>query len=120
MAYADPQTITINAIANSLPRTSTRDNAGIFTKDDGNVRLTVSSLYGKRTRRTARIDYRKVAPDPLFPSQNAPYSMSFYVVTDVPPVGFSVTEQKQVIDGFIAWMNASSGAAITKMLGGEN
>jgi hypothetical protein len=120
MAFSDPQSITINAVPNSLPRVSSRDNAGIFSKDDGNVKLTVSNLYGKRTRRTARIDFRKVAADPLFPAQNTPYSMSFYVVVDVPPVGFSVTEQKQVIDGFIAWMNASSGAAITKILGGEN
>ncbi len=120
MAFSDPQSVTINAIANSLPRTSTRDNAGVFTKDDGNVKVTVSSLYGKRVRRTARIDHRKVAADPLFPAQNTPYSMSFYVVCDVPVVGYSVVEQKQVVDGFITWLSASSGANITKLLGGEN
>jgi hypothetical protein len=120
MAFSDPQTITINAIANSLARTSSRDNAGAFTKDDGNVKLTVSSLYGKRVRRTARIDHRKTASDPLFPAQNSPYSMSFYVVADVPMYGYSVVEQKQIVDGFLAWMSASSGANITKLLGGEN
>jgi len=46
--------------------------------------------------------------------------MTFYVVADVPPVGYSVAEQKQVIDGFIAQLNASSGALITKFLGGES
>jgi hypothetical protein len=120
MAFSDPQTVTINAVPITLPRTSTRDNAGIFTKDDGNVKLSVSSLYGKRTRRTARVDHRKTAADPLFPAQNSPFSMSFYVVADVPVYGYSVVEQKQVIDGFIAWLSASSGANITKMLGGEN
>jgi hypothetical protein len=31
-----------------------------------------------------------------------------------------VTEQKQVIDGFLAQITASSGALITKILGNEN
>jgi hypothetical protein len=120
MAYADPQTVTISAVANSLPRTSTRDNSGTFTKDDGTVKVVVSSLYGKRVRRTARIDHKKVAPDPLFPAQNSPYSMSFYVVADVPVTGYTVAEQKAVIDGFVTWLSASSGANITRLLGGEN
>lgn len=120
MSFADPQTVTINAIANVLPRTSSTQNAGIFTKDDGNVAVSVASAYGKRTRRTIRIDHRKTAADPLFPAQNSPYSMSFYIVADVPQTGYTIVEQKQVIDGFIAWLNASSGANITKLLGGEN
>lgn len=120
MAFTDPQTVTINAIAKVLPRTSTAANAGIFTKDDGDVKLSISSAYGKRTRRTARIDNRKTAQDPLFPVQNTAYSMSCYIVCDVPLVGFTVAEQKQVVDGFLAWLSASSGAAITKLLGGEN
>lgn len=120
MSFPDPQTVTINAVAQSLPRTSTRDNAGIFTKDDGTVKLTVSSLYGKRVRRTARLDHKKTAADPLFPAQNAPYSMSFYVVADVPATGYTIVEQKQISDALTAWLTASSGANITKLLGGEN
>jgi hypothetical protein len=42
------------------------------------------------------------------------------MVFDVPLLGYTVTEQKQVVDGFIAQLNASSGALITKVLGGEN
>jgi hypothetical protein len=41
-------------------------------------------------------------------------------VADVPVTGYTVVEAKQVIDGFITQLNASSGALITKMLGGEN
>jgi len=46
--------------------------------------------------------------------------MTFYVVADVPKVGYTVAEQKAVIDGFVAQLNATSGALITKWLGGEN
>lgn len=120
MAFADPQSLTINTVANSLPRVSVDKNASTYSKDDGNVKLTVSSAYGKRTRRTARVDFRKTAADPLFPSQNAPYSMSTYIVADVPVTGFTITEQKQIIDALTAWLTASSGANITKLLGGES
>jgi hypothetical protein len=67
-----------------------------------------------------RINHSKIAADPFQSTLNAKYSMSAYVVFDVPPVGYTVAEQKQVIDGFIAQLNASSGALITKVLGNEN
>jgi hypothetical protein len=66
------------------------------------------------------VTHSKVAPDPLFPAQNTPYSMSTTLVVDVPPVGYTVAEAKAVVDGLIAQLNASSGALITKLLGGEN
>jgi hypothetical protein len=120
MAYSDPQTITINAIANSLPRTASGVNTGTFTKDDGNVRLSVSHAYGKRNRRQSRLDVQKVAPDPLISSTNILYGMSVYLVVDAPKTGYTIAEQKQAVDGFLAYLSASSGANITKLLGGEN
>lgn len=120
MALSDPQSVTINSVAVSLPRTSSDRDAGAFTSNDGTVKETVSHQYGKRNRHLFRIDHSKIAPDPLISSQNIKYSMSFYVVADVPVTGYTVAEQKQVVDGFIAQLNASSGALITKILGGEN
>lgn len=120
MALSDPQSITINAVAVSLPRTSSGVNTGSFSSNDGLVRETVSHQYGKRNRHLFRIDHNKVAADPFLSDVNAKYSMSAYVVFDVPPVGYTVVEAKQVVDGFIAQLNASSGALITKILGGEN
>lgn len=120
MALSDPQSVTINAVAISLPRTSASPNAGAFTSNDGLVKETVSHQYGRRNRHLLRIDHSKIAPDPLISAQNIKYSMSFYVVADVPETGYTVAEAKQVVDGFIAQLNASSGALITKLLGGEN
>ncbi len=119
MAYADPQTVTINAIANTLPRTSSGVNAGVFSKDDGTVKLNVSSAYGKRIRRTARIDHQKYASDPLVSSTNVLRSMSAYIVVDVPIQGYTVAEQKQIVDGLTTWLTATSGSNVTKLLGGE-
>lgn len=120
MAFADPQSVTINAVAQSLPRTSTLGNAGVFTKDDGNVKLSVSHSYGKRTRRTIRLDFQKIAADPLISAQNIRYSMSTYIVVDVPVTGFTIAEQKQIVDALTAYLTASSGARVTQLLGGEN
>jgi len=120
MAYTDPQSVTINAVANSLPRTSNGVNSGVFTKDDGNVKLSVSHAYGKRTRRTIRLDHRKIAPDPLVSAQNIEFSMSAYIVVDVPLTGYTITEQKQIVDALTAYLTASSGARVTQLLGGEN
>jgi hypothetical protein len=120
MAFTDPQTVTINAVAQTLPRISSGINAGTFQKDDGNVKLGVSHAYGKRTRRTIRLDHRKIAPDPLVSAQNIEYSMSVYVVIDVPVTGYTITEQKQIVDALTAYLTASSGARVTQLLGGEN
>lgn len=120
MAFADPQSVTINAVANSLPRTSVKDGASTYTKDDGNVSLSISHAYGKRNRRVIRLDSRKTAQDPLFPAQNTPYNMAAYLVVDVPKVGYTVVEQKQIVDALVAFVSASSGSAITRLLGGES
>jgi hypothetical protein len=42
MAFADPQSVTINAVAQTLPRVSTEKNAGVFQKDEATVKLAVS------------------------------------------------------------------------------
>jgi len=120
VALSDPQSITINTVANPLPRVSTDRNASTYSKDDGNLKLSVSHSYGKRVRRAVRIDSRKTAADPLFPAQNAPYSASVTLVVDAPLTGYTVTELKQIVDGFTAWLSASSGANLTKVLGGES
>lgn len=118
--FADPQSVTINAVAQTLPRTSSGSNSGIFTTNDGLVKLSVQHSYGARNRRVIRLDHRKVGADPLLSGVNNEYTMSVYAVVDVPKVGYTVTEQKQVIDGFLAALSASSGAKITQLLGGEN
>jgi hypothetical protein len=118
--FTDPQSVTISATPYTLPRVSSGVNSGVFQTNDGTISYSVSSTYGRRNRRTVRIVHTKTAADPLFPAQNAPYSMTFYVVADVPKVGYTVAEQKAVIDGFLANLQASTGANITKFLGGEN
>jgi hypothetical protein len=82
--------------------------------------MTISHSYGKRTRRQIRIDHQKTAVDPLIPAQNKPYSMSYYVVVDVPPVGYSVADQIKILKGLFTNLAATTDANYTKFLGGES
>lgn len=120
MALADPQSVTINSVAQSLPRTSSGINSNIYTKDDGNVQLSIQHTYAKRTRRVARLNFSKIAADPLISAQNIKYSMSAYLVVDLPVTGFTVAEAKYIVDALTLWLTASSGANTTKVLGGES
>jgi hypothetical protein len=120
MSYADPQSVTINAVATSLPRTSSGINSGAFGTADGLVQLNVASSYGKRTRRTIGLTQSKVSADPLVPSQNVRSLMKCYLVVDVPVNGFTVTEQKYLVDALTGYLAASTGAKVTQLLGGEN
>lgn len=120
MAFSDPQSITIDGTAHSLPRVGSGINQGSFQTNDGLVKESIAHTYGRRTRRQLRVDLSKIAPDPLVSSTNIRYSMSTYIVVDTPPTGFTVAEAKQVVDGLVAYLSASSGAAITQLLGGES
>lgn len=121
MAFADPQSVTINAVAQTLPRTGQGIKSGEFTKDDGNVKLEVSHTVGKnaRERSTIRLTHRKIAADPLTTAVNLQYSMSTYIVVDRPPVGYTLTEAKQIVDALTAYLTASTGARVTQLLGRE-
>lgn len=120
MALSDPQSVTISGTPVSLPRTSSSPNAGEFTSGDGLVKEVVSHQYGTRNRHLVRLNHSKVAADPFQSSLNAKYSMSTYIVIDVPQVGYTVAEAKAVVDGLLAQLSATSGTLITKIIGGEN
>lgn len=120
MAFSDPQTITVSGVAETLARTSSGVNSGEFRSNDDEVKLSVSHQYGKRTRRTLRVEHNKIAPNPLISAQNIKHSMTAYIVIDTPITGYTVEEAKAVADALVAYLAASSGARITQLLGGEN
>lgn len=122
MSFADPQSVTISAIAHSLPRVTNNGSVSVYSKDDNTVVLSASHsrTNGNRFRRVIKINHKKVVPDPLFPAQNVPYEMSSYLVVNAPITGYTIAEQKAVIDGFIVALNAASGLLLTKLLGGES
>jgi acyl transferase domain-containing protein len=120
LAYADPQSVTIGAATTALPRVSTGTNSSEYSSNDGNIRVKVSHAYGKRTRRTVRLEFSKVAPDPLISDRNIRFSSTVYIVVDQPVTGFTVAELTDQVVGLANFLTASTNSATTKLLGGEN
>ena len=124
MAFSDPQSVTINAVAQSLPRTGMDVNKGTFRKDDGTYELVIGqNLSGRRTRQSIRLNGRKTVPDALNPALNQAVTMSVTLTVDTPSQsaggGYSLAEIKQVVDGLTAYLTAGSGSKVTQLLGGE-
>jgi hypothetical protein len=120
MAFTDPQSVTVSGTPISLPRTGSGEASGTFTSADGLYQMTVSHAYGRRNRRALKLSASKISADPLNPSQNIKPSMSVTLVADVPINGYSVAEEKAVVDALVAYLTASTGARVTQLLGGES
>lgn len=121
MAYTDPQSITISGTGYSLARVGMGVLNGSFSSSDGLLTEKISHTVGKaRTRRVLRVDLSKVAADPFQTTINAKYGLSVQLHVDVPNVGFTIAEQKAVVDAVLTYLGASTGAKVTQLLGGES
>lgn len=108
MAFADPQTIEINTVAQTLNRIKSDGFQSVYSKDDESVKLTISHQESKgRTRRMARVDKRVVAADPLT-SENEYKSLGVYVVIDEPEYGFADADIDYVVQALTAWLTSAN------------
>lgn len=116
----DPQSVTISAVAYSLPRTSTGSNTASYADSTGVLSLTIAHTYAKRIRRAIKFVWSKIAADTLNPTLNTKSSMSMTLVFDLPPTGFTLAEQQAVVAGVMTYLTASTNAKVTSVLGGES
>jgi len=122
VAFADPQSVTIGTTpgAISLVRVNTGSDVGKFSNYDAKAALEVSTAYGRRSRHVARLTYSKVVTDPLVATTNVLASGTVTLTIDVPPTGFSASEQKDLAKALINQLTASTDAALIKLIAGEN
>lgn len=115
--FSDPQSVTVNAVAQSMPRIITGDRKSTYQKNDQSYTLNLSHTLAKdRIRSMARIDQRAIVPDPLT-AVNDYETLSVYLVIDRPAVGFSSTQVDQLITGFKTWLDST---AVGKLYGMES
>lgn len=115
--FTDPQVVTVNAVAKSMPRITVSGLSAIYQISDESFKLSLShQKSNKRIRSMARIDQRAVVADPLT-SENDYETLTFYVVLDRPEVGFSLTQVDQLIAGLKAWLDST---AIARLYGQES
>lgn len=113
---ADPQSVTTNAVATSLPRTQQGNTQNVYTAADGNTSMTTKqNTTASRFRREVRLSQKKIAADPIS-AVNKEIGASVYLVIDEPRSGFTDTEIGYLIDALKAWLTSTN---YNKVLGGE-
>jgi hypothetical protein len=117
---ADPQVLTVDSVAKSMPRISTEAQQSLYSTADEEVKMRISHQESKgRTRHMIRADLRVIAANPLT-SVNEYKTLGVYLVVDEPEYGFSDDAIKDLIAGMTDWLTASTMANTAKVLGGEH
>lgn len=116
--FLDPQSITVNSVAQSMPRIENDKQKSIYQKNDKTFTMTISHTpaSGNRVRSMVRVDQRAVVPDPLT-SVNDYENLGVYLVIDRPEVGFSATQVDQVVQALKTWLSST---AVTQLYGRES
>lgn len=116
--FADPQSVTINAVPFSLPRTESEGTKSLYSAADEALKMTIShqETTAGRTRRMVRLDKRVVATDPLSAEQTYE-TLGVYLVIDEPEYGFADADIDNVVQGFKAWLTTAN---VTKVCGAEH
>lgn len=113
---ADPQSVTVNAVAISLPRVQAGPTQNIYTSADGNTSMTTKqNITASRFRREVRLSQKKIAADPIS-AINKEIGVSVYLVVDEPRAGFTDTEIGYLVDALKVWLTSTN---YNKVLGGE-
>jgi hypothetical protein len=120
MAFSDPISLTINAGAVSFARVGSGPYLGQFQTADTLRALKVQHALSKRTRHVIRLDSSKFVADAFIPANNSKANMAVSLVVDVPLFGYTVAEQVLEARGLVDYLQASSGAKITQLLGNES
>jgi hypothetical protein len=106
--FADPVTITVNAVARVMARVSTNGTSSVYESADGNWKLSIShQIQNKRVRTLTRLDQRKIVADPLTAANDYEVFTTF-TVSERPEVGFSQAEVEQQIVGYNTWLSTSA------------
>lgn len=115
--FADPQTVTVNAVAKVMPRILMEGLKSTYQLADQTFKFVVShTVSNQRVRSMVRIDQRAIVADPLT-AETDYETLGIYLVIDRPEYGFSSTQVEQLIAGLKTWLDATS---IGKLYGQES
>lgn len=115
--FTDPQVVTVNSVAQSMPRVQSSGTSAVYKKADETFKLSIShQTSAQRIRSMARIDQRAIVADPLS-AENDYQTLSFYFVIDRPNYGFTQTQVDQLIAGLKTWLDTTASG---KLFGQES
>lgn len=114
---ADPQSVTVNAVAKSLVKIDSSGRTGTYRTADGEFKLTIKHDEKNRARRTVELSQEIVAADPFLTDVNRTYVQRVYVVLDCPKTGFTSVQQDNLTQALVDYL---SDATIDKIIAGES
>lgn len=118
--FTEPIVLTIGGSAKSLNRTGTSDVGSKYATADTAHRVTINHENTKtRSRHVIRVDFDSLVANPLITGQQISQSMSVWLAVNTNR-GYDVATAKSVVDALVAYLAATSGANVTKLLGGES
>lgn len=117
----DPQVITVNAVAKSMPRILNEGNHALYQLADGTFFLDIRHTSFRkdkkaRIRSLAKFTQRAVVADPLT-TVNDYETVDVSVQIDRPEAGFTSTQIDQMVAGFKTWLDSTM---VGKLYGRES
>lgn len=117
----DPQSITVNSVAKSMPRILNDGNHSTYQMSDQTFSLDVRHTSFKkdkksRIRSLVNFTQRAVVADPLT-AVNDYETVSVSVQVDRPEAGFTSTQIDQMVVGFKTWLDSTM---VGKLYGRES
>lgn len=110
--FTDPQSVTVNTVAKSLPRISTEALSSKYLQAEGEFQLRISHQETKnRIRRMVRLDQTIIAADTLT-AVNTRKTAGVYLVIDEPAEGFTDAQLGYLVDALKAWFTAGNTAKV--------
>lgn len=121
MALTDPQSITVNAVAKSMPRIVNDGTHSTYQMPDQTFSLDIrhtSLRKDKKLRVKSLVSFsqRAIVPDPLT-SVNDYETVTISLQIDRPEAGFTSTQIDQMIAGFKTWCDTNM---VAKLFGRES
>jgi len=118
---SDPQTITVNAVAKTMPKILTDQKHSVYQLSDQTFTLDVRHTSVKKDKKSrikslVTFTQRAVVADPLT-AINDYETLVFSAQIDRPEAGFTSLQTQQLITGFQSWMNTTM---VDKLFGQES
>lgn len=118
---ADPEVITVNAVAKTMPRTVQSGSSSLYELADRSFSLSIkhtSFKQDKKSRIKSLVSFvqRAVVPDPLT-AINDYETVGVSVQIDRPEAGFTSVQIQQMVTGFQAWLTSTM---VDKLYGRES
>lgn len=115
--FADPQSVTVNAVAESLVKIDSSGRTGTYRTADGEFKLVIKHDEKNRSRRTVELSQEIIASDPFLTDVNRTYVQRAYIVLDCPKTGFTTAQQDNLAQALVDYLSDS---VIDKIIAGES